>query len=487
MTFEQCCNEMVQRFIGMGYEVIEPPEPESDLRWLLRREPALCKVLILAGDHEFFELHFAVKEAVKRWGAGETPLRIGLFYAGQDKEFELLAEISSVGAIWQVQSGCLRRLCRDNRWEVEDSLIRRTLAKSFSAQSTEGDAFIFSKWPYCWSYLLIIINCLVFLAGIFLGGPDKPGVMWTLGAKDAPGLWLGEYWRLLTAAFYHFNFAHLFFNLIVLYLIGPDMERLFGGWRFLTLYFVGAVWGALTSVITAPYHITACASGGVFGLVGAYLYYRWRRPYLVRIKFTHVIWVSLGILVYLGTKAPEVGLAVPAGGFAAGFFTGGLLGIGPLDVPPYRRRWGMGLLAGTLALAILALYPPTSEWHIPFHRGRTVYYRIPARLDYAIGQFSLSYQRDKKNPVIGPVYLVPAYQTRGDFYFEHDEFAKAAADYRRGLAFVENWELRSSLGLAYYNMERRREALDQLKRAAKLNPKNKELREVIRRVEAEIP
>ena len=97
-------------------------------------------------------------------------------------------------------------------------------------------------------------------------------------------------------------------------------------------------------------------------------YYRWRRPYLVRIKFTHVIWVSLGILVYLGTKAPEVGLPLFRRAVLRLVFHRRSAGDWALTSHP-TVAGGDGLLAGTLALAILALYPPTSEWHIPFHRA----------------------------------------------------------------------------------------------------------------------
>ena len=47
---------------------------------------------------------------------------------------------------------------------------------------------------------------------------------------------MGEYYRLLTAAFVHANLAHLLFNMYALWIIGMQLESFIGKWRFLVVY-----------------------------------------------------------------------------------------------------------------------------------------------------------------------------------------------------------------------------------------------------------
>src|SRR5881394_4087768 len=49
-----------------------------------------------------------------------------------------------------------------------------------------------------------------------------------------------EPWQLVTYSFLHANPAHLFFNMLALYMFGGEIERLFGP-RFYALYYLAAV------------------------------------------------------------------------------------------------------------------------------------------------------------------------------------------------------------------------------------------------------
>ena len=51
----------------------------------------------------------------------------------------------------------------------------------------------------------------------------------------------GEWWRLLTAAFLHGSFLHILFNMYVLFVLGPTLERVLGHVRFIVLYLVAAL------------------------------------------------------------------------------------------------------------------------------------------------------------------------------------------------------------------------------------------------------
>ena len=81
-------------------------------------------------------------------------------------------------------------------------------------------------------------------------------------------------WQLVTYAFLHGGFAHLFFNMYGLWMFGTEMENLLGRRVFLRLYFASVLSAAamqlLVTMLTGSTYPTVGASGGVFGILLAY-------------------------------------------------------------------------------------------------------------------------------------------------------------------------------------------------------------------------
>lgn len=91
-----------------------------------------------------------------------------------------------------------------------------------------------------------------------------------------PPLALIEPWRFITSAFLHAGFWHFAFNMINLYVLGIELERYIGKWRFILLYLFSAFMGNLGvygwALLTSAWHVGVLgASGAVFGLLGAWL------------------------------------------------------------------------------------------------------------------------------------------------------------------------------------------------------------------------
>ena len=87
-----------------------------------------------------------------------------------------------------------------------------------------------------------------------------------------PGVADGAPWQLLTSAFSHLDPMHLGFNMLALWFLGPQLERVIGRARFLALYFVSALTGSAAVMwLSDPSSNTLGASGAVFGLLGALL------------------------------------------------------------------------------------------------------------------------------------------------------------------------------------------------------------------------
>ena len=84
----------------------------------------------------------------------------------------------------------------------------------------------------------------------------------------------GQFWRLITPMFLHGSILHLGFNLYALYIFGPGLERFYGHWRFLALFFLAGFAGNVFSFLftDAPSLGSSTAIFGLLGAEGVFLY-----------------------------------------------------------------------------------------------------------------------------------------------------------------------------------------------------------------------
>jgi membrane associated rhomboid family serine protease len=148
-----------------------------------------------------------------------------------------------------------------------------------------------------------------------------------------------EVWQLVTYSFLHGNLAHIFFNMLALYMFGGEIERLFGS-RFYALYYFASVIAAaichlvVTAAMGSPPAPMVGASGGIYGLLLAFgIYFPHRRVLLL----FPPIPLPARVFVF-GFAALELVLGVTqtAAGVAHFAHLGGMLG-GWLMIQ-YRRR-----------------------------------------------------------------------------------------------------------------------------------------------------
>ena len=114
-----------------------------------------------------------------------------------------------------------------------------------------------------WVRNLIIANIIVF----FLE-QTAPGIANTL--VFVPAYVLIHPWTLVTYMFVHAGIAHILFNMLALYFFGPRVEERLGTSRFMGLYMLSGISGAVLSMIFAPYAPIVGASGAVFGVMLAF-------------------------------------------------------------------------------------------------------------------------------------------------------------------------------------------------------------------------
>ena len=78
---------------------------------------------------------------------------------------------------------------------------------------------------------------------------------------------------LITSMFVHGGIAHIFFNMLFLFVFGPAIEYLCGPVRYAVFYLLCGIAGGVAQILIAPNsHIPAIgASGAIAGVLGAYL------------------------------------------------------------------------------------------------------------------------------------------------------------------------------------------------------------------------
>jgi membrane associated rhomboid family serine protease len=108
-------------------------------------------------------------------------------------------------------------------------------------------------------------------------------------------------WQLVTYAFLHGSFNHLFFNMFAVWMFGFSIERMWGTKRYAEYFFI-CVLGAgliqlLVQYISGSVYPTIGASGAVFGLLLAYGV-TWPNNKLILIFFPVPIKAKWFVLIY---------------------------------------------------------------------------------------------------------------------------------------------------------------------------------------------
>jgi membrane associated rhomboid family serine protease len=166
------------------------------------------------------------------------------------------------------------------------------------------------------------------IAGWTTGGVAGDQLVMTLGLVPARFLH-GWIFQAITYAFLHGGFSHFLLNMLTLWMFGSEMERLWGGARYLRYYTICTLGAALCTVALdwKGVNPTIGASGAIMGLMVAYAVAFPNRTLLLYFVIpVQAKWLVLGLLAmqvlfyksYVGS-----GIAVVAhlGGALFGYLT----------------------------------------------------------------------------------------------------------------------------------------------------------------------
>ena len=153
-------------------------------------------------------------------------------------------------------------------------------------------------------------------------------VLAKFGANNILLIKNGEIYRLLTCAFLHVGLIHLVVNMYSLRVIGPSVEGLIGKCKFVFIYLISAISASLMSLVFVDSNIVSVgASGAIFGLMGALLYFGYHyRLYLNDAIKTQIIPVILFNLI-IGFMMPGIDNGAHIGGLIGGYLATMAIGI----------------------------------------------------------------------------------------------------------------------------------------------------------------
>lgn len=141
-----------------------------------------------------------------------------------------------------------------------------------------------------WVLRLVVANVAIFAL------QSLSSIVYQLFVLVPSAIWYRP-WTLVTYMFLHGGVMHLLFNMLVLFFFGSRVEMRLGTRRFLALYFVAGITGALLSLPFTPNAQIIGASGGCFGVMMAFAMF-WPRE---RIYIWGIIPIEARILVVVTT------------------------------------------------------------------------------------------------------------------------------------------------------------------------------------------
>lgn len=205
--------------------------------------------------------------------------------------------------------------------------VSDSINKSNEIKAKKAEKLFSLKKPIITNILIGL--CIVIFIGMYIfgNGSNDTHTLISFGANLDILTKSGEYYRLVTCMFLHVGILHLLCNMYSLYIVGNSIENLFGKYKYLIIYFVSGICGSILSLAFSHNTILAGASGAIFGLLGALLYFGYYyRAYLGNAMRSSIIQVIL-INLIIGFMVPGISNAAHIGGLVGGILSAMMVGV----------------------------------------------------------------------------------------------------------------------------------------------------------------
>lgn len=314
---------------------------KRDIAAVFHRTKAMQRFLV-GKKIEIYNVYIATHEPVDDWHSlkqpmqlkEKNPLKMKVYYitphSHKVEQDRFLQDI-------QVATSDIQTFPPEDEQENLLKYYQVNLANALIKKRQEKEnVFTFGK-PF-FTYILLTINIFMFFILELTGGSMDIEQLIKFGAKYNPAILDGEWWRIISSMFLHIGALHLFMNMLAIYYLGIAVERIYGSFRFLIIYFLSGIGGGLAS-FAFTINVSAGASGALFGLFGALLYFGLNYKKLFLQTMGKGLLFIIGLNIVFGFIVPQIDMGAHLGGLITGFLASGIVHL------PNKKRTLKQLLA----------------------------------------------------------------------------------------------------------------------------------------------
>ncbi|MBM6013994.1 rhomboid family intramembrane serine protease [Staphylococcus epidermidis] len=167
------------------------------------------------------------------------------------------------------------------------------------------------------TYTLILINIVIWLCMILYLNRFSDVKLLEVGGLVHFNVVHGEWYRLISSMFLHFNFEHILMNMLSLFIFGKIVESIIGSWRMLIIYIISGLYGNFVSLSFNTTTISVGARGAIFGLIGSIFVIMYLSKNFNK-KMIGQLLIALVVLIVFSLFMFNINIMAHLGGFISG-------------------------------------------------------------------------------------------------------------------------------------------------------------------------
>lgn len=310
------------------------------------------------------------------------------------------------------------------------------------------------------TYTLILINIVIWLCMILYLNRFSDVKLLEVGGLVHFNVVHGEWYRLISSMFLHFNFEHILMNMLSLFIFGKIVESIIGSWRMLIIYIISGLYGNFVSLSFNTTTISVGASGAIFGLIGSIFVIMYLSKNFNK-KMIGQLLIALFVLIVFSLFMSNINIMAHLGGFISGV----LITLIGYYFKTQRSLFWSFLIVFLLIFIILQIRIFTiSEDNI---------YDKLIRDEMIKGNYSES-KNVVKQTLNNNYADDETYYLSGLITATKSSQAEAVSEWERGLRkFPNSGVLNYELAIANRSLSDDKKALKYIKKAVAINPNNK--------------
>jgi len=454
---------------------------KRDVAQVFQKTKAMKK-LLRGKKIEVYNVYISSHAPVDDWEAlkkpmllneKKMPLKMKVYYI--EKE----GSINEIGRFANDLSPQLELSFEESGEEEKEEKVSFYKSYLINALASKKKAFqdVFTFGKPLFTYILIAINIFIFLLLELNGGSSSIDTLIEMGAKYNPYILDGEWWRMVTSMFLHIGLLHLVMNMLAIYYLGTIVERIYGNMRFLFIYFLAGIGGGLASFAFSP-SVSAGASGAIFGLFGALLFFGliYKRIFLQTMGQSVIIILLINLV--FGFSIQQIDMGAHIGGLLAGFIASGILYL------PKKRNVKIQLLtifAYILLISALIIYGSSNNISSQSYQLMEIEELLSERNYEEVIEVA-SHALELKGDMEAAILFQRSYA-----YIQLNEIDLAIEDLEQSIEFESALpEAYYNLALLYYDKEQLEDAREMIGIAYEMKPDEEAFKEMYEKITTEI-